>query len=102
MFCSIMNKIYNLFALCTLTGDATLSRHKGINIDELALHTKIAVSPSGELWRGKWQGNEIVAKILALRECSPRICRDFNDEFPRLRLACFCVSLCMDEVKRMS
>ena len=68
-------------------GDATLSRHKGININELALHNKMAVSPSGELWRGKWQGNDIVAKILALRECSPRVCRDFNDEFPRLRLA---------------
>lgn len=66
-------------------GDATLSRHKGININELALHTKMAVSPSGELWRGKWQGNEIVAKILTLRECSNRICRDFNEEFPRLR-----------------
>lgn len=74
--------------LCTFwggLGDATLSRHKGININELALHTKMAVSPSGELWRGKWQGNEIVAKILALRECSSRICRDFNEEFPRLR-----------------
>ncbi|KAG7154657.1 Integrin-linked protein kinase pat-4-like [Homarus americanus] len=68
----------------TRSRDATLSRHKGININELALHTKIAVSPSGELWRGKWQGNEIIAKILALRECSARICRDFNEEFPRL------------------
>lgn len=70
----------------TRSRDATLSRHKGININELALSTKMAVSPSGELWRGKWQGNDIVAKILALRECSPRICRDFNDEFPRLRI----------------
>ncbi|MPC30366.1 Integrin-linked protein kinase pat-4 [Portunus trituberculatus] len=68
--------------LKTRSRDATLSRHKGINISELALHTKMAVSPSGELWKGKWQGNEIVAKILALRECSSRICRDFNEEFP--------------------
>ncbi|XP_047480671.1 integrin-linked protein kinase homolog pat-4-like [Penaeus chinensis] len=72
--------------LKTRSRDPTLSRHKGININELALHTKIAVSPSGEMWRGKWQGNEIVAKILALRECSPRVCRDFNEEFPRLRI----------------
>lgn len=75
--------------LLFFAGDPTLSRHKGININELALHTKIAVSPSGEMWRGKWQGNEIVAKILALRECSPRVCRDFNEEFPRLRYCGF-------------
>ncbi|XP_076061926.1 integrin linked kinase isoform X2 [Oratosquilla oratoria] len=72
--------------LKTRSRDATLSRYKGINIDELALHTKMTTSPSGELWRGKWQGNEIVAKILTLRECTTRICRDFNDEFPRLRI----------------
>ena len=41
--------------------------------------------PSGETWRGKWQGNEIAAKILALRECTPRISRDFNEEYPKLR-----------------
>ena len=70
----------------TRSRDATLSRHKGINIDELALQTKIAVSPSGELWKGKWQGNLIVAKILALRACTTRVCRDFNDEFPKLRI----------------
>ena len=39
----------------------------------------------GETWRGKWQGNEIAAKILALRECTPRISRDFNEEYPKLR-----------------
>ena len=42
--------------------------------------------PSGETWRGKWQGNEIAAKILALRECTPRISRDFNEEYPKLRI----------------
>ena len=40
---------------------------------------------TGETWRGKWQGNEIAAKILALRECTPRISRDFNEEYPKLR-----------------
>lgn len=66
-------------------GDATLSRHKGINIADLALHTRIAVTPSGETWRGRWQKNDIVAKILAVRDCTPRISRDFNEEFPKLR-----------------
>ena len=41
---------------------------------------------SGETWQGKWQGNEIAAKVLALRECTPRISRDFNDEYPKLRI----------------
>lgn len=70
----------------TRSRDATLSRHKGININELALHTQIAVTPSGETWRGRWQKNDIVAKILAIRECTPRIQRDFNEEFPKLRI----------------
>nr|XP_032520596.1 integrin-linked protein kinase homolog pat-4 [Danaus plexippus plexippus] len=72
--------------LKTRSRDATLSRHKGINISELALHTRIAVTPSGETWRGRWQKNDIVAKIIAVRECTPRIQRDFNEEFPKLRI----------------
>ena len=32
-----------------------------------------------------WVGNEIAAKILALRECTARISRDFNEEYPKLR-----------------
>jgi len=72
--------------LKTRSRDATLSRHKGININELYLHTKIAQTPTGETWHGKWQGNEIAAKILAVRECTPRISRDFNDEYPKLRI----------------
>ena len=50
--------------LKTRSRDATLSRHKGININELYLHTKLpSTSPTGEVWRGKWQGNEIAAKV---------------------------------------
>lgn len=48
---------------------------------------KIAESHSGELWRGKWQGNDIVARILALPEVTPRISREFQAEFPSLRHA---------------
>ena len=73
--------------LKTRSRDATLSRHKGININELYLHTKLAQTPTGETWRGKWQGNEIAAKILAVRECSARVSRDFNNEYPKLRSA---------------
>ena len=72
--------------LKTRSRDATLSRHKGINIQELSLHKKLAVTPSGESWRGTWQGNDIVAKMLTVRECTARVSRDFNEEFPRLRI----------------
>ncbi|XP_059488512.1 integrin-linked protein kinase [Neocloeon triangulifer] len=70
----------------TRSRDATLSRHRGIDIGELSLHTRIAEGPSGETWKGRWQKNDIVAKILAVRECTPRISRDFNEEFPKLRI----------------
>ncbi|XP_050419991.1 integrin-linked protein kinase [Adelges cooleyi] len=72
--------------LKTRSRDATLSRHKGINLSDLYLHTKMATSPSGETWRGHWQKNDIVAKVLAVRQCTPRISRDFNEEFPKLRI----------------
>ncbi|GBP19378.1 Integrin-linked protein kinase homolog pat-4 [Eumeta japonica] len=82
----IQFKDQSWLGLKTRSRDATLSRHKGININDLALHTRIAVTPSGETWRGRWQKNDIVAKILAVRECTPRIQRDFNEEFPKLRI----------------
>lgn len=68
-----------------LPGDATLSRHKGINIRDLQLTQQLSDGPSSQTWKGRWQGNAIVAKILVLRECTPRISRDFNEEFPKLR-----------------
>ena len=40
---------------------------------------------SFQVWRGLWQGNDIVAKILNVRECTVRMSRDFQEEFPRLR-----------------
>ncbi|KAG1659317.1 Integrin-linked protein kinase [Nymphon striatum] len=70
----------------TRSRDATLSRHSGIAIKDLNLQVKIGKSHSGEVWRGKWQGNAIVAKVLALREVLPRNSRDFNEEFPRFRI----------------
>lgn len=73
-------------ALKTRSRDATLSRYKGIAIEDLQLHTKVSISPSGETWRGRWQNNDIIAKILTLREITPRASRDFNEEFPKLRI----------------
>lgn len=72
--------------LKTRSRDATLSRYKGINIQDLMLHTKLAITAGGETWRGRWQNNDIVAKILAIRECNARVSRDFNEEFPKLRI----------------
>ena len=81
----IQFKDQSWLGLKTRSRDATLSRHKGIDIGDLSLHTRIAEGPSGETWKGRWQKNDIVAKILAVRECTPRISRDFNEEFPKLR-----------------
>ncbi|KAK2716178.1 integrin-linked protein kinase homolog pat-4-like [Artemia franciscana] len=72
--------------LKTRSRDATLSRYKGINVNDLQLQTQIARTPTGDSWEGKWQGNHIVAKFLNIRECTPRISRDFNEEFPKLRI----------------
>ncbi|KAE8748331.1 hypothetical protein FOCC_FOCC004967 [Frankliniella occidentalis] len=72
--------------LKTRSRDATLSRHKGININDLHLQIQIATSPSGITWRGRWQKNDIVAKILSVGDCNARVSRDFNEEFPKLRI----------------
>ena len=72
--------------LKTRSRDATLSRHKGINIKELYRREQIASTPSGVTYRGTWQKNDVVAKILTVREVTSRISRDFNDEFPKLRI----------------
>ena len=75
----------------TRSRDATLSRHSGINLNELHLEEKIATTPSGETWKGVWQGNEICAKFLSIGDASNpdvvrRASRSFSDEFPRLRI----------------
>lgn len=70
----------------TRSHDATLSRYKGINERDLDLHTKLAITPSGETWRGRWQRNDVIAKILKIRDLNSRVQRDFNEEFPKLRI----------------
>ncbi|XP_013399638.1 integrin-linked protein kinase isoform X2 [Lingula anatina] len=70
----------------TRSRDATLSRNAGIDISQLALTQQISNTHSGSVWRGTWQGNDIVAKILKVQEVTSRIARDFMEEFPRLRI----------------
>lgn len=70
----------------TRSRDATLSRYKGINIKDLKLPNVIARSATGDTYRGEWQRNAIVAKYLRVRDCTARIARDFNEEFPKLRI----------------
>lgn len=72
--------------LKTRSHDATLSRYKGINIKDLSLREQIASSPSGKTYRAIWQKNDVIAKILNIRKCTSRISRDFNEEFPKLRI----------------
>lgn len=70
----------------TRSRDALLSRHTGIDIKQLNLSNQVAVTHAGETYRGHWEGNEIVAKILSIRECTLRMSRDFQEEIPRLRI----------------
>lgn len=70
----------------TRSRDAVLSRYTGIDIKELQLVGHIAKTHSGETWRGSWNGNDIVAKILSMAEVSDRTIRDFKEEFPKLRI----------------
>ncbi|CAG2251355.1 ILK [Mytilus edulis] len=70
----------------TRSRDALLSRHTGIDIKQLNLSNQVAVTHSGEMYRGQWEGNDIVAKILSIRECTLRMSRDFQEEIPRLRI----------------
>ncbi|XP_008196852.1 integrin-linked protein kinase isoform X2 [Tribolium castaneum] len=82
----IIFKDQSWLGLKTRSRDATLSRHKGINIKELHQREEIASTPSGVTYRGTWQKNDVVAKILNIREVTSRISRDFNEEFPKLRI----------------
>ncbi|KAI6241576.1 Protein kinase domain-containing protein [Aphelenchoides fujianensis] len=77
----------------TRTRDATLSRYTGVDIQSLELSKSIAQSHSGTLYRGRWQGNEIVARVLNVAEVTQRISRDFQTEFPALRIFA-CPQIC--------
>ncbi|XP_029648883.1 integrin-linked protein kinase isoform X1 [Octopus sinensis] len=70
----------------TRSRDATLSRYTGIKCSQLKLAHVLANTHSGRTLQGVWQGSEIVAKELKLRECTLRMSRDFQEEFPRLRI----------------
>jgi len=70
------------------TRDAKLSRNPEISLKDLNLHTKTAITTSGETWRGTWNDNiEINAKFINYgTECTPRIVRDFLEEYPKMRI----------------
>lgn len=38
-----------------------------------------------QLWQGRWQGDEIIVKVLQVRDWTTRKSRDFNEEHPKLR-----------------
>lgn len=69
--------------------DATWSRYTGVDIKDLVFSKQIAQSHSGILYRGKWQNNDIVARVLRIPDVNTRISRDFQTEFPFLRLVLF-------------
>uniref|UniRef100_A0A7N6BXI1 Scaffold protein ILK n=1 Tax=Anabas testudineus TaxID=64144 RepID=A0A7N6BXI1_ANATE len=44
--------------------NGTLNKQAGIDYKQLSLLAKINENQSGELWQGRWQGDEIVVKVL--------------------------------------
>jgi len=70
----------------TRSRDATLSRYKGISLGDLRREKIIGETQSGTSYFGVWQKTPVVCKILKLREVTSRISRDFNEEFPKLRI----------------
>ncbi|XP_034024252.1 integrin-linked protein kinase [Thalassophryne amazonica] len=66
--------------------NGTLNKHAGVDYRQLSLLAKINDNQSGELWQGRWQGNEIVVKVLKVRDWTTRKSRDFNEEYPKLRI----------------
>uniref|UniRef100_A0A8P4FXT4 Scaffold protein ILK n=1 Tax=Dicentrarchus labrax TaxID=13489 RepID=A0A8P4FXT4_DICLA len=66
--------------------NGTLNKHAGIDYKQLSLLAKVNENQSGELWQGRWQGNEVVVKVLKVRDWTTRKSRDFNEEYPKLRL----------------
>ncbi|MED6253345.1 hypothetical protein ATANTOWER_027160 [Ataeniobius toweri] len=66
--------------------NGTLNKQAGIDYKQLSLLAKINENQSGELWQGRWQGDEIVVKVLHVSDWTTRKSRDFNEEHPKLRL----------------
>ncbi|KTF72712.1 hypothetical protein cypCar_00042873 [Cyprinus carpio] len=66
--------------------NGTLNKQAGIDYKQLSMLTKINENHSGELWQGRWQGTEIVVKMLHVRDWTTRKSRDFNEEYPKLRI----------------
>ncbi|XP_035755123.1 integrin-linked protein kinase [Egretta garzetta] len=50
--------------------NGTLNKLAGIDFKQLSLSQKLNENQSGELWKGRWQGNDIVIKILKIRDWS--------------------------------
>uniref|UniRef100_A0AAX7V1L2 Scaffold protein ILK n=1 Tax=Astatotilapia calliptera TaxID=8154 RepID=A0AAX7V1L2_ASTCA len=65
--------------------NGTLNKQAGIDYRQLSLAHKVNENQSGELWQGRWQGNEIAIKLLKVRDWTTRKGRDFNEEYPKLR-----------------
>lgn len=62
--------------------NGTLNKHSGIDFKQLNFLTKLNENHSGELWKGRWQGNDIIVKMLKVRDWSTRKSRTSTRSVP--------------------
>ena len=60
--------------------------HDNVDLRQLNLKNKIGSTHSGETYKGNWGQQDIVAKLLKVRDISARKQRDFHEEYLRLRV----------------
>uniref|UniRef100_A0A672REL2 Integrin-linked kinase n=1 Tax=Sinocyclocheilus grahami TaxID=75366 RepID=A0A672REL2_SINGR len=67
--------------------NGTLNKHAGIDYKQLSMLAKINENHSGELWQGRWQGTEIVVKMLHVRDWTTRKSHFVVDQMQAVKFA---------------
>ena len=60
--------------------------HENVDLRQLNLKTKIGSTHSGETYKGRWGQQDVIAKLLKIRNVTSRKQREFHEEYLRLRI----------------
>ena len=69
----------------TKVKDSNLS-HENVDLRQLNLKNKISSTHSGDTYKGSWGQQDVIAKLLKIRNITSRKQREFHDEYLRLRV----------------